>query len=311
MLRSLGGTMREDAPGLGEILSHFSWDIPWIAAMLAAGFLYARAFRRARALPRQTHPPVWKLVSFMLGLVALAIAVLSPLEHYGNQVLWINFVDFLVLTMVAPPLLLLGSPLTLAFYVTGPVGRARLRAFYRCQALRYLTFPVISGILFAVVTYLWQFTGLLKFAADNVFVRDIQQVTLLVVSLLFWMPALAADPMRWRVPYPFRGLYVLAEMVHKSLFTAMFLSASRPFHKSFARELPAWAPDAMTDQRVAIILLWMGGNAIFVTVLIFIVARWLSYEQRNQRRVDRRLALHRAAEERRREALEKVFQRPI
>jgi len=303
--------MSEDAPGLGEVLSHFALDVPWIVALVAASALYVLGYVRARRSPRFVRPPRWKLVSFQAGLVALYIALLSPLEHYGNQVLWVNFLDFLFLTMIAPPLLLLGSPLTLAFQATGPEWRSRLRAFYRCQCLRYLTFPVVSGLSFAVVTYAWQFSGLLTWAAENPFARDLQQLTLIIVSLLFWMPALAMDPMRWRVPYPFRGLYVLTEMVHKGLFGGMFLSASSPFHERFAANMPAWAPDPMTDQRFAIFVLWIGGNLIFLGTLVYIVAKWLEYEQRNQQRVDRRLALAREAEERRKAALERVFTKTV
>jgi putative copper resistance protein D len=303
--------MTEDAPGLGEVLSHFALDVPWIAAMAAASLLYVLAFRRAREQQTRSRHPRAKLVAFQAGIVALFVAVLSPLEHYGNQVLWVNFLDFLVLTMVAPPLLLLGSPLTLAFRASGPAWRARLRSFYRCRCLRYLSFPVVSGLLFAVVTYVWQFSGLLRWAAEEPFARDFQQVTLLLVSLLFWMPALAADPMRWRLPYPLRGLYVLTEMVHKSFFAGMFLTASRPFHPVFAANAPAWAPEAMTDQRYAIFILWFGGNIIFIGMLVYIIAKWLAYEQRNQLRVDHRLALARAAAERRQAALAAVFEKTV
>lgn len=303
--------MSEDAPGLGEVLTHFAFDVPWIAALAAASALYTVGYVRARRSPRLVQPQPSKLISFQLGIVALYIALLSPLEHYGNQVLWINFLAFLVLTMVAPPLILLGSPLTLAFQATGPAWRARLRSFWRCQCLRYLSFPVVSGLLFAVVTYVWQFSGLLTWAAENPYARDFQQVTLIAVSLLFWMPALAMDPMRWRLPYPFRGLYVLTEMVHKGLFGGMFLSASSPFHERFAANMPAWAPEPMTDQRFAIFVLWIGGNLIFLGTLVYIVAKWLEYEQRNQHRVDRRLALAREAEQRRKAALDRVFTKTI
>jgi putative membrane protein len=300
-----------DAPGPSELLSTWAFDVPWIAALLAAAFLYLHAYRtHLRATPRVGHSPL-KAVSFIAGLALVAVATLSPLEHYGNQVLWVNFLGFLVLTMLAAPLLVLGSPLTLAFRVSGESRRRLLRAAYRSKPVGVLTNPVVAWLLFAVVTYIWQFSSLTEVAARNVFLRDLQQITLLLVALCFWTPALAADPLRWRMPHPLRALYVFLEMTHKALFGGMFLSMNSTFHAHFEAHAPAWAPDAITDQRIAILILWIGGSAIFLVALMGIVVRWMGYEDRLQTRIDRRLRLQREAAERRRAALEQVFDRPI
>lgn len=292
------------------MLHHFSFDVPWIVAILLAGAWYAMAFARARRDGHHRHP-WWRLVTFQAGLLAVAAATLSPLEHYGNEALWINFLGFLALTMAGPPLILLGRPLTLAFMTSGPVTRSRLRTAYRSLPVTVLTFPIVSWLVFAVVTYIWQFSALTDTAARNDVVRDIQQATLLVVALCFWMPAVASDPMRWRLPYPARALYVFVEMTHKGLFGGMFLSMNRAFHHGFSTNQPAWAPSPMTDQRLAILILWIGGNVIFLIALISIVVGWFRYEGRNAARIDWRLAKARDAKESRRAALDQVFRKPV
>lgn len=303
--------MAGDTPGLGEILRHFSLDVPWIAIFVASAAWYAIAFRRSRAQVRISRHPLWKLWAFEGGVLLFAIAVLSPLEYYGNRVLWVNFTGFLLLTMIAPPLVLLGSPLTLAFRVSGPTGRRRLRGFYRSLPVKLITFPVASALLYAAVTYLCQFSDITDAAATNSLVRDAQLFALLVISLVFWYPALAIDPLRWRMPHPLRALYVVEEMAHKGLFGAFLLSLSTPFHAGFAENLPAWAPSPMTDQRLAILILWVGGNLIFIGVIFAIIARWMEYEVRNNHRVDRRLRLEREAQARRDAAIEQVFTKSV
>jgi putative membrane protein len=300
----------EQAPGFSDVFSHFAFDPAWWLIIAAAGALYTVAWVRSRRLPCCGHP-AWKLAVFLAGLVALAVAVVSPLEYYGNQVLWLNFLGFLVLTMMAAPLLLLGSPLTLAFRVAGPGRRVALRRAYRSWPVTVATHPVASWLGFAVFTYAWQFSWLTDEAASNVFVRDTQQVTLLLVSLCFWTPALCADPLRWRMAYPLRALYVFVEMTHKGLFGGMFLSMNHAFHPGFAAGLPAWAPDPIDDQRLGILILWIGGNIIFIAALIGIIIGWMAYERRNTHRTDWRLRLQREAEARRRAALEQVFHKTV
>lgn len=299
----------EPAPGLGEVLRHWALSPAWLAVIISLGALYAWAFKRA--LRAGFEHPRWRMVSFGVGLLVLALGVISPIAHYGRGVLWIDFTGFLLITMVAPPLMLFGAPLTLAFRASGKRGRKRLRRFYRSRLATVFTFPVATWLLFAVVTYLWQFTEWTELASRDTFARHAQQFSLATVGVLFWMPAVAADPMRWRLPHPLRALYIFVEMTHKALFGAMFLSMSRAFHDSASRNAPAWAPEALADQRVAILILWIGGNMVFLAVLVGVINRWLAYEQRNQRRTDLRLRLARERAQRRRAALDQVFTRGV
>lgn len=303
--------MSESAPGIAEIFRHFSWDLPWLLALAGAAFSYLAAFRRSRGMCVRSRQSGWRAVAFIAGLAGVAAAVLSPLEHYGNTLLWVDFAGFLVLTMAAAPLILLGAPLTLAFRVSNKAWRRRLKRAYASRVAGAVSFPVVTWLSFAVATYCWQFSGLTDDAAQNVFVRDLQQATLLVVALLFWQPAIAADPQRWRLPHPLRALYVFVEMTHKALFGGMFLSMNHPMHHYFAANLPPWGPGPMTDQRMSILILWIGGNLIFLAVLVGLVNGWVQYEQRNAERTDRRLALARQADYQKRAALDQVFQKPV
>jgi len=301
----------ETAPGLAEILGHFSWDVPWLVALIGAEAAYVWAFRGSRNMGRGHRHPWWKLWSFSAAILLIAAATVTPLEHYGNEVLWLNFLGFLLLTMIAAPLIAMSSPLTLALRATGPVGRSRIRRVYRGRVMSALTFPAVTWLGFAVATYAWQFSPLTDMATRNDLVRDLQQSTLLVVSVLFWWPALGCDPVRVQMNHPLRVFYIGVEMVHKGLFGGMFLSMTSPFHDGFATHLPAWAPSPMTDQRVGILILWIGGNLIFVLALVFLVRQWMLYETRNTARIDRRLALGREAARQKRLALEQVFERGV
>ena len=301
--------MSAAAPSFGEVIAQFAFDAPWYGLLLAAAGFYAVAWFRVRAERPRVPPRVWQLVAFMLGLALIFVATQSPLEHYGNQLLWADFAGMLLLTMIAPPLLLLGSPLTLAFRVSGPRGRARLRRLYRGRTARIVAMPIASWLVFAVVTYAWQFMGITEEAAENVFVRDVQQLSLLAVSLLFWWPALCADPVPWRMNHPLRVLYVAVEMTHKGLFGGMFLSLNTPVHETFAANTPAWGPSPMMDQRLAILVLWVGGSLVFLVALAAIAVSWIRYEARQSHRIDRRLEALREARRERARALGSVFER--
>lgn len=281
----------------------------WLGALCAVACAHAWATRSAR---NALHaPPAWKAWAFLAALVATGAATASPIERLGNDVLWVNFLGFLLITMIAAPLFVLSSPLTLAFRASGRTGRRRLRRLYCSRIVTLLSFPAITWLGFAATTYAWQFSPLTEFAAQNVLVRTLQLSTLLVVALLFWWPALGCDPIRVRLNHPLRVFYVGVEMVHKGLFGGMFLSMTSPIHDHFAKATVSWAPSPMTDQRIAILILWIGGNLIFVVALVVLAIQWMRYEARNTVRVDRRLEQHREAIRQRRAALDQVFHKGV
>ena len=91
----------------------------------------------------------------------------------------------------------------------------------------------------------------------------------------------------------------------------MFLSMTSAVHGDLSANAPAWAPAPLTDQRLGILILWIGGNVIFLAALIMLIAGWMQYEKRHQERVDRKLRLEAEAKARRRAALDQVFRKGV
>ena len=209
-----------DGPGVAGAFGHWAWDLPWLLLLVASGTLYVRPYVPRRG-PGTKHPR-WRLAAFLAGLAIVAVAVHSPVEYWGNSFLWVNFLGFLLLTMIAAPLIVLGAPATLAFRTLGADGRRRLRAVLRSRAIGALTFPVFSWLAFAIVTYIWQFTALTDTAAKYPLVRDAQMATLLLAALLFWTPALCADPIGLAGHQPQR-IFHESSIFCSSIFTEYFL----------------------------------------------------------------------------------------
>jgi cytochrome c oxidase assembly factor CtaG len=62
---------------------------------------------------RHTRPatvPVWRLASFLAGLLALFVAISSPLDTFSETLLFMHMAQHFVLMSVAPPLIVMGSP---------------------------------------------------------------------------------------------------------------------------------------------------------------------------------------------------------
>src|SRR5205823_13427516 len=89
-----------------------SWPSdPWlVAALVLTGGIYLRGW----LIVRRGNPRRWgggELAAFLGGLVALFLALASPIEPFAALFLQAHMVQHLLLMMVVPPLLWLGAPL--------------------------------------------------------------------------------------------------------------------------------------------------------------------------------------------------------
>jgi putative membrane protein len=176
-------------PGWGS----WSLDPVAILALLAASVLYARMYRRAAARSSAAGPGHW--VPYVGGIMALAIALLSPLDAIGDRwLLSAHMLQHVLLSDVAPALIVLGLrspvlPLGLmpaALRVIAPGGRSG-------RVLSLLTSPWVAIPLWATVTWVWAIPTMFDFAAQHAVVHALEHATLFYTGLALWW--LIVDPL--------------------------------------------------------------------------------------------------------------------
>src|SRR4030095_7678059 len=96
--------------------------------VIAAGLVaLVIGYLRGWLILHRTSPerfPIWRMLAFTGGVVALWLAIASPLDAFSGLLLSAHMVQHLLLMSVAPPLILLGAPFL-------PLLRALPRKFAR------------------------------------------------------------------------------------------------------------------------------------------------------------------------------------
>ena len=94
----------------------FVFDPEWALAVLlfGAGYLWAAHVMSA---------PLWRRACFLCGLLLVALALLSPIEHVAlDAMLSFHLLQNVMLADWAPPLLVLGLTPAMADALSDPVG---------------------------------------------------------------------------------------------------------------------------------------------------------------------------------------------
>src|SRR5438046_245494 len=89
-----------------------SWPFePWVVVpLVVTAALYLRGWSHLhRRDPERWRPR--QPLAFLAGLAGLFLALASPIEPFAGLLLQVHMVQHLLLMMVAPPLLWLGTPL--------------------------------------------------------------------------------------------------------------------------------------------------------------------------------------------------------
>ncbi len=275
-------------PRLPGVLLAWSLDPLPLIGVATAGGAYLWAARRVAAAGRRPHPR-WRTACFGGGLAAIVVALNSPIEAYEGVLFSVHMLQHMLLELVAAPLLLLGAPATLALRAASPSVRRGLLSVLHSRAVAVISFPLFGWLLFAAVNWGWHFSALYDQALENAALHYLQHATFLGAALLFWWPVIGADPSRWRLPYPVRLFYLFLAMPQNSFLGVALMSAPAVLYPHYLTNLRAWGPTAVDDQSLGGILMWVGGDLVFLVGMAAVVAAWVRHEDRRTARLDARL----------------------
>ncbi len=256
--------------------------------------LVALAYRAGTRSVARAHPgnpvPRRRTMAWYGGLLALFVALQSPIATYDTTLFSAHMVQHLLLTMVVAPLLVLGAPITLLLRVVSPSARKRVvLPLLHSRAARVISFPVIAWLVFAGVMYGSHFSPLFDAALENVFVHLLEHALYLSAALLFWWPVVGADPSPWRMPHAARLLYVFLGMPYSSFLALAIYSASGVLYPHYATLQRDWGLTPLADQQLAGGIMWVGGDGLFLVAVVAMVAVWMRAEEAEGKRADARL----------------------
>ncbi|MFF3561105.1 cytochrome c oxidase assembly protein [Streptomyces sp. NPDC002574] len=285
------GMMTELPPfTLGRGLA-FSGDAFFLVGCLLALGLYGVAVVRLRS--RGDHWPVGRVIAFVCGVLSIGLAMCTALNDYGMVMFSVHMVQHMVLSMVAPILLLLGAPVTLALRALPAAPRGRkgprelLVALLHSRYMQVVTHPAFTIPLFIASLYGLYFTPLFDTLMGSRAGHIAMMVHFLAVGLVFFWPIMGVDPGPHRPGYVMRMLELFAGMPFHAFFGIALMMASEPMIRTFQHPSASLGIDALDDQTAAGGIAWAFSEIPSVLVLVALLIQWYTSEQRHARRKDR------------------------
>ncbi|WP_405801039.1 cytochrome c oxidase assembly protein [Streptomyces sp. NBC_01506] len=285
------GTMTDLPPFTLSRALELSPDAFFAIGCLLALVLYGWGVLRLRARGDSWSPG--RTISFVLGVLSVALMMCTALNDYGMVVFSVHMVQHMVISMVSPILLLLGAPVTLALRALPVAGRGRkgprelLLALLHSRFMRFATHPAFTIPLFIASLYGLYFTPLFDFLMESKPGHIAMMVHFLATGLIFFWPIIGVDPGPHRPGYLMRMLELFAGMPFHAFFGIALMMASEPMVRAYENPPTSLGIDPLSDQNAAGGIAWAFSEIPSVLVLVALVFQWYRSDQRQAKRSDR------------------------
>lgn len=251
-----------------------------LIALAATSVLYGWRWRDVRAQHGPRAASGWRLLSFSAGVLALFVALVSPVNALGDRLFVMHMTQHILLMDVSAILLILGLTRVLLRPVT-----ARLQRLER--AAGPLAHPIFAVVLYVGTVWFWHIPTMYDLALEKPALHVLEHLTFAGAAFVFWWHLLSPIRSRQRL----NGLGVVFYLAVAKLGTGLLASfiglSPDPRYEHYAGQAPLWGLTAASDQGVAGAIMVLQDGVFITAALAFLVVRMLQESEEADQRAER------------------------
>jgi putative membrane protein len=233
---------------------------------------------RARTLARRGKPvPTWRQASFAAALALILAALVSPLAHLGEELLFAHMAQHLVLGDLAALLIVLG--------LTGPLLQPLL-SLPGLGWLRGLVHPLVALPLWIANLILWHVPALYQGALSSEPLHALEHASFLGAGVLMWMALLGPLPKPAWFGNLGRLLYVVVVRFAGAALGNAFMWAGTVFYPDYRAGEASWDIAPLADQGAAGVVMTLEQGIVTLGLFTWLFFRWANESEERQRLLD-------------------------
>jgi putative membrane protein len=268
---------------VADVTPRIVWlsDPAVLAPLALLAFVYIRRFREARAEAGGRGAGPLQALAFAGAMVALLIALVSPIDGLGEDYLFsFHMLQHVLLGDVAPLLLLL----SLSRVIMRPLTRRLMRVE---RALGPFAHPLTGIGLWLFLMYLWHIPAMYDAALNHPLIHVLEHFCFFAAGIAVWWPLIQPVPMRHRLTGLQPLAYIGAAKVGLAVLGVYLTWSTSVFYPYYETVPRIWGLSAIQDQNMGGAIMMVEQSITFVTVLAWVFVRMLSSSEAEERRRER------------------------
>lgn len=212
-------------------------------------------------------PTSGQRASFFVGLSIIFFTLNGPLHDLSDYYLFsAHMIQHLVLTLIVPPLLILGTP--------GWMLRPLLRNASVFQLAKLMTSTSGCFLIFNGVLAFWHLPPMYNLALANHPIHIVQHLMFLAASVFMWWPLTSQLPELPRASYPAQMMYCFLLTVPMGIIAIFVSMAEDLLYPAYAIAPRIWGMSPMQDQQYGGLIMWIPGALFFYGVMSVVFFKW-------------------------------------
>jgi putative membrane protein len=259
-----------------------AWNLE--PALVVGGLLALWAYRRGQAGGPRRQADTWRARCFTGALLALGVALISPLDALSSALASAHMVQHMLLVLVAAPLLALSAPSS-TLLRGSPLGLRRASGRWRRRLgltranLRPLRQPTTVWLLHVGTLWFWHAAVPYDAALDNELLHVVEHASFLVTALLFWRVVIGARSPE-RVSNGLGALLVFAMAMQSILLSVLLTFARAPWYSGYATTTTPWGLAPLADQQLAGVIMWIPAGLVYLVAALALMVTWIRASER-------------------------------
>lgn len=281
---------------MNMVISHWSANPVVLAACgtVAVTYLFGALAGEGRLTGSRPAGSAAHVAAFCCGLLAVVLALMSPVGYWAGEYIWIRSVQDVLLAFAAPSLIVLSAPwlvlrrgaavwLPLARTAAGRPdapgpGQPDRRPGPGPSGWSWAAWPVLVTVAFNACLLGWHLPGGYDTALRHPLVMAAEAVSYLGFGMVFWLQVLGSAPLTPRfAPLP-RLALVIATFVCVSVLSMVLIFGSGVIYPAY-RGPAHRVLSVVSDQQVGGAVLWTVAILPFGIAAIALCIRWLAADE--------------------------------
>jgi putative membrane protein len=257
-------------------VAHWEAQPTQLAPVLLVGLAYW--IRSGRLAGKDRPVPTRRKVAFYAGLTVALIAIVSPVDWYGeNRLLWVHMVQHLLLGDIAPLLVVFG--------LTGALLRPAL-AIPAIRRLRPLAHPLVALPLWIVDLYLWHVPALYQAALHHEAVHALEHLCFFTFGALMWAAVIEPLPGPAWFGNGWKAIYTLAVRTAGTVLAFVLIWVNQPLYSYYVAVQRGTGISTLSDQRTAGAIMFIEGSMVTMVAFAWLFIRFIRELEIRQRLVE-------------------------
>jgi putative membrane protein len=226
------------------------------------------------------------------GFAFLGFAIAGPSDIYAGEMFFAHMVQHLLIMMAAGPLLLAAGTMPAYMWampetVRLGLGSSLSRRGLARRLINAVTGPRFTLVFFVISLWGWHVPAAFDLALRNEAVHLVMHLNMFLAGMLFWWPIIGPSPVRTRLSYPQRLLYMLMAVTPTAVLAAFITMSNTVLYEPYLSAPLHFGLEPEENQRIGGLLMWIPGNSVYLGAMTVLFFKWFEAEEERSRQARR------------------------